>query len=108
MALSNSALVLGERHLPINQIHELPGILSELDFQLSFLIERELGFWIQKARAFALIFVIYVEFTGSQVKGLGLGIKQCFTDSTLPIGANPNPSPTALSTQPDPTHLIPS
>jgi len=106
MPLSNSALVLAGRPLPINQIHELPGILSELDFQLSFLIERELGFWIQKARAFALIFVIYVEFTGSQVKGLGLGIKECFTESNLAIGDKPNPSPSGGWNQSDETQVI--
>jgi hypothetical protein len=26
---------------PIDQIHELPGILSELELQLSFLVERD-------------------------------------------------------------------
>ena len=55
---SNFTLVLAGRPLPINQIYKFPGILSELDFQLSFLIDCELGFWIQNAGAFLLVLVI--------------------------------------------------
>jgi hypothetical protein len=41
MPLSNSALVLAGRPLLIDQIHELPGILSELELQLSLVVERD-------------------------------------------------------------------
>jgi hypothetical protein len=41
-------LILAWRSFPIDKIDQLPGILAEIDLQLSFLIYHELSGWIQK------------------------------------------------------------
>jgi hypothetical protein len=43
-----AVLILARRSFPIDKLDQLPGILAEIDLQLSFLIHHELSGWIQK------------------------------------------------------------
>src|ERR1700722_7640294 len=52
---------------PIYDVNELPVKPNKVVLQLSLLIDRELGFRVERARAFGLILVVNVEFPGRQI-----------------------------------------
>jgi hypothetical protein len=80
------ALVDAGRSLPVENIHQFPGILIEVNLQLPLLIDHELCGRIQDTRALVFVLVIQVDFTGRQVEGLRLGIGPNFAEAKLPIG----------------------
>src|SRR5690348_3721892 len=79
-------LVDAGRAFPVENIDQLPGVLIEVNLQLTLLIDHELGGGIQDACALVFVLVVQVDFAGSQVEGLRLGICQNLAEAKLPIG----------------------
>jgi hypothetical protein len=57
------------RSLPIDNGNQFPGVTNEIPFQLTLLIDHQLGFRVQKARALGFILVVQVQFANRQVVG---------------------------------------
>src|ERR1700693_44550 len=85
-----AARILAGRSFPIDNVYQLPGILTEVYLQLSFFIDHELSGRIQQTRILTLVLVVQVEFTCGQVEGLRLGVKKGFTEFNLTVSDKAN------------------
>ena len=61
--------------IPLDDVSQPPGVLVELPLQLSFFIDDELRGREENTVALALVAIIYVDFTGSQVETLRLAVQ---------------------------------
>ena len=72
--------------LPLDDVSQPPGVLVKLPLQLSFFINDELRSRKKNTVTLALVLVIYVDLTGSQIETLGLGIPIGFAEGNLAVG----------------------
>src|SRR5260370_39656094 len=87
---SQAELVDAGSALPINDVNEFPGVLVELNLQLSFFVGSELCGGVKDATTLALFLVVDVEFAACEVEGLRLGVRVHFTEAELAIGDETN------------------
>ena len=71
--------------IPLDDISQPPGILVKLPLQLTFLIDDELCSGEKNAVTLALVFIVDIDFAGSQVETLRLGIPIGFAKSNLTV-----------------------
>ena len=62
------------RTLPVDNVGKPPGILVQLDLQLTVLVDGELASRVQDAPALALILIVQLHLTCGQIERLRLGI----------------------------------
>ena len=79
--------------LPIDNVNQLPGKPNEIVLQLTLLIDRELRFRVEGARALGLIPVVYVEFTRGQIVGGRSAITVDLAESEKPVSNKANLPP---------------
>src|ERR1700674_2778593 len=79
--------------LPIDNVNQLPGKPNEVVLQLPLLIDRQLGFRVEGARAFRLILVINVELTDRQIVGSRSAIVEDLAESEKAVGNKANLPP---------------
>src|SRR5580765_1250778 len=99
-------LVDAGRAFPVENIDQLPGVLIEVNLQLTLLIDHELGGGIQDACALVFVLVVYVDFAGSQVEVLRLRIGPNFAEAKLAIGNKADLSPGRRWNQADETAVV--
>src|SRR6516164_4061561 len=66
--------------LPIDDIDQFPGILIELELNLPFFVHCELTQGIKNTGALALVLIVEIKFTGSEVEGLRFCIPVNFAE----------------------------
>src|SRR5215469_3765659 len=71
---------------PVDDINEIPGILTQLELELAFLVDDELRGRVEEASAFVFFLIIEIEFPSGQIEGLALRIKKGLTKANLTIG----------------------
>src|ERR1700674_4622470 len=79
--------------LPIDNANELPGEPHKIVLQLPLLIDRELGFRVEGARALGFILVVNVEFTDRQIVGSRSAITVDLAESEKAVCDKANPPP---------------
>src|SRR5271165_2432796 len=82
--LGNAGLV------PVDDVDEFPGIFVELEFELAFFVDDQLGSGIENAGALTFVLIIEIELAGGQVVGGGWGVGINFTEAKHAIADEPN------------------
>jgi len=72
--------------IPVNDVSQPPAILVKLPLQLTFLVDNELRSWEKSAVTLAFVFIIQIDFTGSQIETLCLGTPITLAESNLAAG----------------------
>ena len=91
---------------PIDDVNEFPGILIELELNLSLFVHGELTSGIKNASALVLVRVVEIEFAGGQVEGLGLGVGVDFTKAQQAIGDETNVASSGSRNHANKTNVI--
>ena len=71
---SSAVLLRGAGLVPIDDVDQLPVILSELKLELALFVDDQLGSRVENARALLLVRIVQVEFAGGQVVGSRGGV----------------------------------
>jgi len=74
------------RSCPIQDVDQLPWVLSQIPLQFSLTVENELGCGIKHPRALALVLIVDFDDAGSEIEGLRLGIVVSLPKSDPAIG----------------------
>jgi hypothetical protein len=93
--------------LPLDDVSQLPGILVKLPLQLAFLVDDELRGREENSAALALIFIVQVDFAGSQTETLRLRIPIRFAKGNLAISDKADGSPGRRQNFPDVAKVVP-
>src|SRR4029077_10518536 len=72
--------------VPLDDVRQPPGILVQLELQLSLLVDDELSGREKHAFTLALVFIIHGECTGGEIEALRLRIPVGFAESNLAAG----------------------
>lgn len=72
--------------LPVNDVRELPGILTQLPLQVAILFNDELCCWIQHPRTLLAILIVDINLACGQVEGFRLGVLCRLPEGALAVG----------------------
>src|SRR5208283_3972647 len=85
-------LLAGAGLVPVDDIDQLPGVLSELKFELSILIDDQLAGRVENALALFIVGIVQVDFPGRQVVGGAWGVFIGFTEPDPAARGESNPA----------------
>jgi hypothetical protein len=103
---SEIALLQLSSLVPIDNIHELPRILVELELELPFFVYDQLGRGVEESTALVFVGIVNFDLTRRQVVCCGLRIVISFTESDHAVGDEANLSARWRWDEPDETEVV--
>jgi hypothetical protein len=76
--------------VPVNDVDQIPVILSELKLELAVFVDDQLGSRVENARALVLVGIVQIEFTGGQVVGDGCGVRISLSEADPAVRGEAN------------------
>src|ERR1700730_17711965 len=76
--------------VPIDDVHQLPGISAEFELKLPLFVDDQLGSRVKNTGALVLVRIVQVKFAGSQIEGSAWAGVIGFGESDRSIGGEPN------------------
>ena len=84
------ALIDAGRPFKIRKTYELPWILAKVESQFPLVVDHELGGGVYNSVALLSVAGIQINFAGTQIECLGLGVCPSFTEGNLAVGDEAN------------------
>ena len=75
--------------VPVDDVHQLPGILAKFKLELAIFPDSQLTRGIENACALVLVGVVQIKLAGGQAVRLALRVVIGFTESDQPVGGEP-------------------